>query len=268
MFASAGLKIERWDPMGITSMPSHPPAAGHSRATPRIAALVALATAVSTAIAGLMSPGGIDTAAAVIAASLTAGAGAAFARRSAAQRTSTDPSAAHQPTPPDHNVRLDQLTALPDRASTQHELLTIIDAQTPFTIAVADIDDFGQINDTAGREAGDQALRILADTTRRAVRPVDTVGRIGGDELLVIFPDTTTDDAVKALERLRENLFIAQTTGEVVAFTVSIGVTSSAYGGPIDKILVNAADALQLAKTQGGNRVAVTPGAQIGQTER
>jgi len=158
-----------------------------------------------------------------------------------------------------YDDRTDRLTGLPDRATTQRRLLTMIDDRRSFTIAVADIDEFGHINDIAGRDAGDRALEILAATARRAVRPIDVVGRIGGDELLFIFPDTTPDDAVKALERLREALFLTQTSAEAVNFTLSIGVIGSSYGGPIDKILMRAADALRFAKSEGGNRVVLAP---------
>ncbi len=155
--------------------------------------------------------------------------------------------------------QIDRLTGLPDRVTTQRKLLSMIDDRRSFTIAVADIDDLGRINEIAGREIGDRSLEILAATARRAVRPKDIVGRIGGDELLFIFPDTTPDDAVKALERLREALFLTQSTAEVAAFTLSVGVIGSSYGGPIDKILMRAADALGFAKSEGGNRVVLAP---------
>lgn len=177
---------------------------------------------------------------------------AVLAGRLAVIRSTTD----HEP-----DDRIDRLTGLPDRATTQRRLLAMIDDQRSFTIAVADIDNLGQINDVAGRTAGDRSLEIVAATARRAVRPIDVVGRIGGDELLIIFPDTTPDDAVKALERLREALFLTQSTEEVAAFTLSIGVIGSSYGGPIDKILVRAADALHQAKFEGGNRVVLAPAA-------
>jgi len=159
--------------------------------------------------------------------------------------------------PPDD--RVDRLTGLPDRTTTQRRLLSMIDDRRSFTIAVADIDNFNRINEVAGRDEGDRALEILAATARKAVRPIDIVGRIGGDELLFIFPDTTPDDAVKALERLREALFLTQATAEAANFTLSIGVIGSSYGGPIDKILMRAADALRYAKSEGGNRVVLAP---------
>ncbi len=153
----------------------------------------------------------------------------------------------------------DRLTGLPDRAATQRRLLSMIDERRSFTVAVADIDDLGHLNEIAGRDSGDRSLEILAATARRAVRPKDIVGRIGGDELLFIFPDTTPDDAVKALERLREALLLAQSSAEIAPFTLSVGVVASSHGGPIDKILMRAADALRFAKSEGGNRVVLTP---------
>ncbi|MFT7610350.1 MAG: diguanylate cyclase (GGDEF)-like protein [Candidatus Aldehydirespiratoraceae bacterium] len=152
---------------------------------------------------------------------------------------------------------VDKLTGLPDRTAMQDRLLRMLRDRQPFTVAVADIDHFGQLNETQGREVGDRALQLLARVARKAVRPGDIIGRIGGDEFLFVLPHTSPDDATRAFERLREELVLGQATVAEHSFTLSIGVIGSSSGGTIEEILSRAAGALDHAKTQGGNRVVV-----------
>lgn len=152
---------------------------------------------------------------------------------------------------------IDRLTGLPDRAAMQERVIRLLEDRQAFTVAVADIDTFGQLNEGHGRETGDRLLQTAARVARRAIRPDDIVGRIGGDELLFIFPRTSPDDATRALERLREELVLAQSMTDDPSFTFSIGVISSTAGGTIEEILHRAAGALNHARQQGGNRVVV-----------
>lgn len=152
---------------------------------------------------------------------------------------------------------IDRLTGLPDRGAMQERVIRLLEERQSFTVAVADIDAFGVLNDRHGREVGDRALQTAARVSRRAIRPDDIVGRIGGDELLFIFPRTSPDDATRALERLREELVLAQSMGDDPNFTLSMGVISSNAGGTIEEILHRAAGALNHAREQGGNRVVV-----------
>ncbi len=152
---------------------------------------------------------------------------------------------------------IDRLTGLPDRSAMQERVIRLLEDRQSFTVAVADIDGFGALNGSEGREAGDRALQTMARVSRRTIRPEDIVGRIGGDELLFVLPRTAPDDATRALERLREELVLAQSASSDAPFTVSIGVIGSSTGGTIEEILHRAAGALNHAKTQGGNRVVV-----------
>lgn len=152
---------------------------------------------------------------------------------------------------------VDRLTGLPDRATMQSRVLNLLKERTPFAVAVADIDDFGAINESLGRDAGDRALELLAKVARRSIRPDDILGRIGGDELLFVLPRSLPDDATRAIERLREELVLAQAEPGHPGFTLSVGVVGSTAGDSIDEILHRAAEALQHAKGQGGNRVVV-----------
>lgn len=159
---------------------------------------------------------------------------------------------------------IDRLTGLPDRSAMQERVIRLLETRQAFTVAVADIDEFTQLNRVYGREAGDRALQTAARVARKAMRPDDVVGRIGGDEMLFILPRTTPDDATRALERLREELVLAQSITDDPTFTLSIGVIGSASGGTIEELLHRAAGALTYAKNQGGNRVVVAQPAPKG----
>jgi diguanylate cyclase (GGDEF)-like protein len=152
---------------------------------------------------------------------------------------------------------IDKLTGLPDRAAMQERVLRMLRDRQPFTVAVADIDGFGQLNEQEGRDVGDRALQLIARVARKAIRPGDAIGRIGGDEFLFVLPRTTPEDATRAFERLREELVLAQSTVADAPFSLSIGVIGSGSGGTIEEILHRAAGALDHARSQGGNRVVV-----------
>jgi diguanylate cyclase (GGDEF)-like protein len=152
---------------------------------------------------------------------------------------------------------VDKLTGLPDRAAMQERVLRLLNERQPFTVAVADIDNFGALNESKGRECGDRALQLLARISRKAIRPGDIIGRIGGDEFLFVMPRTRPEDATRAFERLREELALAQAGSSEPAISLSVGVIGSQSGGSIEEILHRAAGALDYARKQGGNRVVV-----------
>ena len=76
----------------------------------------------------------------------------------------------------------------------------------PFALAIADLDHFKQLNDKHGHEAGDRALRVFAQATQRALRDGDLLARWGGEEFVIMMPGVDREQAVAALERVRESL--------------------------------------------------------------
>lgn len=78
--------------------------------------------------------------------------------------------------------------------------------QQPFTVVMADIDHFKNINDTHGHAVGDTVLRAVAQHFAATVRASDVVGRYGGEEFMVVLPNTAMDDALELAQRLRSGL--------------------------------------------------------------
>jgi len=136
--------------------------------------------------------------------------------------------------------------------------MKLLSERTPFSVAVADIDNFGELNREHGRQVGDESLALLGKVSREAIRPDDHVGRVGNDELLFVLPETVPADATRAIERIREELFVYQSAAErIPRFTMSVGVVGSTTGFAIEDILKTAAAALRAARQFGGNRIVV-----------
>ncbi len=133
----------------------------------------------------------------------------------------------------------------------------------PFTVAIADIDDFKRLNDTWGHPAGDAALKVISRRLAAGCRRTDTVSRVGGEEFAMLFPETTLETAAQQAERLRESI---EAEGIDVAPAVRVTLTLSfgVYGWqPTNEDLVldaeelirRADQALYEAKRGGKNRV-------------
>src|SRR4029077_1584340 len=73
-------------------------------------------------------------------------------------------------------------------------------------LMMLDLDGLKDINDTLRHHAGDEAIRLLAEELRRAVRASDTCGRLGGDEFGVAMPEADERDAREVGARVRQSL--------------------------------------------------------------
>jgi diguanylate cyclase (GGDEF)-like protein len=125
----------------------------------------------------------------------------------------------------------------------------------PLSLIMMDIDDFKRINDRAGHNGGDIALRIIAENLRSELRAVDTAVRFGGDEFAIILPQANVEGALIVAERLRKR--IEQT--EVPAYgrmTASFGIaTFPVHASSRETLIVSADRALYYSKDAGRNRV-------------
>lgn len=124
-------------------------------------------------------------------------------------------------------------------------------------LALLDVDNFKQLNDTYGHRAGDDALRHLAVVIREAVRPQDVVGRYGGEEFLILLPDTQPDDASAVIVRLQRELtrrfFLADSQKLLITFSAGI---SRLQADEEPQAAIDRADkAMYAAKRAGKNRV-------------
>jgi len=131
----------------------------------------------------------------------------------------------------------------------------------PFSVLMLDIDKFKSINDTYGHNVGDDVIKTLANTIIETVRESDVVSRYGGEEFALMLPFTDQKGAYKIAERIRtnvENKKIISHDGEIIQFTVSIGIdTMKDDDTNIEQALKRADEALYTAKRTGRNKVIV-----------
>jgi diguanylate cyclase (GGDEF)-like protein len=127
----------------------------------------------------------------------------------------------------------------------------------PLSLLMLDLDRFKQLNDSVGHDAGDSALRKLADCFRQELRGVDTAARFGGDEFALILPQAYAEGALVVAERLRECIEQIQIPG-FGNLAASIGIAAFPTHANSRAELIVAADvALYSAKRAGRNRVAL-----------
>ena len=133
----------------------------------------------------------------------------------------------------------------------------------PLSLLMLDLDRFKHLNDTAGHDAGDDALRQLAQCFKEELRGVDSAARFGGDEFALILPQAFTEGALIVAERVRarvEKIHIP----EFGNLTASIGIASFPTHAASRAELFRAADdALYAAKRNGRNRVCVADRAVV-----
>ena len=135
----------------------------------------------------------------------------------------------------------------------------------PLSLIMLDLDRFKQLNDTAGHDAGDAALRKLANCFRQELRGVDSAARFGGDEFALILPQAYSDGALIVAERIRSRIEQIEIPG-FGRLTASLGIATFPMHAPSRSELISAADlALYSAKRAGRNRVCLFVGDESAQ---
>jgi len=157
----------------------------------------------------------------------------------------------------------DALTGLANRRSLDAFLrtaqITAMEAGTPLSILLIDIDHFKQFNDGFGHQVGDQVIRLVAKVVQENVRECDLAARYGGEELMAILPGAALDTCFEVAERIRRRICEAKltrrTTGEEISsVTVSIGVAEFRMAESADGMIDRCDRALYQAKRAGRNR--------------
>jgi diguanylate cyclase (GGDEF)-like protein/PAS domain S-box-containing protein len=149
---------------------------------------------------------------------------------------------------------LDPLTGLANRAFFQEKLADLASDSTSGTagIMLLDLDEFKQLNDTLGHDAGDALLKTLADRLRATCSDAALVARLGGDEFSVLFGDCGGAEAMaaraaKILAVLREPVVHC---GRILDCHATIGAAIFPQDGSTPAELLKSADlALYAAKS-------------------
>ncbi len=151
-----------------------------------------------------------------------------------------------------HHAAHDQLTGLPNRRLLQHRFATALERTRASgrcgALLFCDLNHFKLVNDGYGHEAGDRALREIAERLASEVRHGDTVARLGGDEFAILAEDIGDDDLAALIARL-ESAVSRPLPAITVQVTTSIGTAPiTPETTDLDTVLHIADQAMYLTK--------------------
>lgn len=133
---------------------------------------------------------------------------------------------------------------------------------TPLSMVLLDVDHFKQYNDHYGHQAGDECLRLVAQTLKSGLRrPADLVARYGGEEFACILPDTPFQDALALAQDLEHTLrdqkipHASSNVAPVVTASLGLATRQSGSLGDASALLGLADQQLYNAKQSGRARV-------------
>lgn len=134
------------------------------------------------------------------------------------------------------------------------QIQQFVEDKNPFSLIIADIDFFKNVNDSYGHIVGDVVLSKIAALLKESLSKDAIVSRFGGEEFVVVLPKTERVEAVMIAKKL--NKHVSQHYFEQVGhLTVSLGVSTVQMMDTIETILERADEALYYVKRNGRNQV-------------
>jgi diguanylate cyclase (GGDEF)-like protein len=134
----------------------------------------------------------------------------------------------------------------------------------PYGLIFMDLNDFKQVNDTYGHEAGDTLLNIVAKRLQNSIREKDKAFRIGGDEFVVVIHGTHDSQFYDGvIARMRQNVArdVTLNNGIILKVSISAGFARCPEDGTRFEDVVKKADDSMYhnkrrfkAQKQGGGR--------------
>jgi len=158
---------------------------------------------------------------------------------------------------------IDALTKLPNRVYVEMSLLARLSELRrygwTFGMLFIDLDEFKDVNDKYGHDAGDEVLRVVGKTLLENTRPFDVLGRWGGDEFVGAIIYATEEHLGAIAERYRrliEDLAVP-VGSDTVKVTVSMGATLARKEDNVESLYKRADKLMYQSKNGGGNRVSL-----------
>ncbi len=124
----------------------------------------------------------------------------------------------------------------------------------PLSVLLFDLDFFKRVNDTYGHLTGDKVLQAFSRLLKRDLINSNLIGRYGGEEFIALLSGKDTSAALNIAERIRKNCHRIQTynsEGQLVNFTVSVGVTGLRDSDTIESLISRVDKGLYSAKMKG-----------------
>ena len=154
----------------------------------------------------------------------------------------------------------DPLTLLANRSlfwnRVEHALALARRSQQYVAVMFLDLDNFKNVNDSLGHDAGDRFLQAAAQRLVKSTRPSDTIARLGGDEFAILLEGIRDETDVERIatpitEAFNQPLLL---DGREIDTSASIGVACSRRSDDAEQLLRNADIAMYNAKAAGKAR--------------
>ncbi len=129
--------------------------------------------------------------------------------------------------------------------------------RSELSVIMLDLDNFKDINDVHGHQAGDAVLRDISCLLNSLLRKSDYIARYGGEEFVLILPDTSLYHAVQLSDKIRKKIeeHVVLFEGKKIAITASFGAAALENKAEAEMLLREADERLYKAKSLGKNNV-------------
>ncbi len=155
-------------------------------------------------------------------------------------------------------AQMDKMTMVYNRETTMDTIRKILseEADKNHVLFMIDVDNFKNLNDTRGHQAGDEFLIDLAAEIKSSFRETDVVGRIGGDEFFALMRNVPGDSiTLRKAQELLDTIQEVCEDYEGLNLSSSIGISMYPQdGATLDELYAQADGALYEAKRKGKNR--------------
>jgi len=162
---------------------------------------------------------------------------------------------------------LDHMTGLYNRrffSDTSNNIFLISKRdKSNLSVAMIDIDNFKNINDTYGHSVGDKVIITLSQEMKNLTRNSDIVCRWGGEEFIILFPETSIEGATHIATTIKDkvnSLNINIEENKYIGVTISVGVSEINFKHNLlnlESTISNSDNALYDAKSTGKNKVCI-----------
>ena len=163
-----------------------------------------------------------------------------------------------------HELQHDPLTGLLNRSAFTRAARQVINTKGVnggrWAVAIIDLDDFKNVNDSFGHAAGDAMLITIGRRIQSAVTSTESAARLSGDEFALLFDPNARQESPdlrgqRLLEMIRQPMLLAN--GIEVAPRATVGIGVAVEGDDLAALLDRADQAMYRAKARGKNAVEV-----------